>query len=110
MSARGEIRMHCPMLMDTLVIADDARLAAQLSCRLSRPGCYLPVIDGPRLTRPDRHAEVLRRNNAAARAQGKVVYLAGLSTDAVARLSAVIPKSAIRTTTSPDQPEALPGG
>lgn len=64
-----------------LVIADDAQLAAQISCVLARPGAYLPVIDGPRLTRPDRDAEVVRRNNAAARVKPSLVLLAGLSDD-----------------------------
>src|SRR5216684_216444 len=71
--------MKCPIISKTLVIADDARLAAQVSCAIARSGSYLPIIDGPRLTRPDRHLEVIRRNNAAARAKPDHIILAGLS-------------------------------
>lgn len=69
----------CPTLLRSLVIADDARLAAQVSCVFGRPGVYLSVIDGPRLTRPDHEAEVIRRNNAAARMKANLVVFAGLS-------------------------------
>jgi len=71
--------MKCPPISDVFIFADDARLAAQLSCALARPGVYLPVCDGPRLQRPDRDAEVIRRHNAAARARTNNAYMAGVS-------------------------------
>jgi hypothetical protein len=43
-----------------------AHFAAQISCILARSGAYLPVVEGPRLTGPDRDAEIVRRNNAVA--------------------------------------------
>ena len=70
--------MKCPPILDRIIFADDAKLAAQLSCELSRPGFYLPVCDGPRLQRPDRNIELVRRHNAAGRARANVAYLAGL--------------------------------
>jgi hypothetical protein len=60
--------MKCPPISKIFIFADDAKLAAQLSCMLARPGLYLPVCDGPRLQRPDRDTEIIRRHNAAARA------------------------------------------
>ncbi|MCC6789060.1 MAG: hypothetical protein IT547_14595 [Hyphomonadaceae bacterium] len=78
--------MKCPTLLPTVVISDDAELAAMLTCALARPGAYLPVIDGPRMTRDDSQAEVTRRNNAVARARAKEVYYAGLGADAEAAL------------------------
>jgi hypothetical protein len=68
----------CPVLLDQIIFSDDAQLAARLSCFLARPGFYLPVIDDPRMQRPDREAEVIHRTNVAARARAKQVYLAGL--------------------------------
>jgi hypothetical protein len=56
--------MSCPILLPTLVIADNARLAAQISCIRATPGAYLSVIDGPRLARPDADQEVFRRISA----------------------------------------------
>ena len=64
----------------------DAQLAAQLSCVFSRPGAYLPVIDGPRMAREDRDAEVTRRNNAVVRANAVDVLYAGLPAEADAAL------------------------
>jgi hypothetical protein len=58
---------------------DHAQLAAQVSCVVARSGNYLPIMDGPRLTRLDRQVEVIRRNNAAARAKPDNIILAGLS-------------------------------
>jgi len=71
--------MKCPPISECFVFADDAKLAAQVSCALASPGVYLPVCDGPRLQRPDRDAEVIRRHNAAARARTNTAYMAGLS-------------------------------
>jgi len=33
--------MNCPPISDRFIFADDAKLAAQLSCALSQPGVYL---------------------------------------------------------------------
>jgi hypothetical protein len=74
--------IRCPILSKTIVIADNARLAAQASCVLARAGAYLPIVDGPRLTRPDRNAEVIRRNNAAGRAKPDRIILVGISDEA----------------------------
>jgi hypothetical protein len=71
--------MKCPPISEIFIFANDAKLAAQLSCALARPGVYLPVCDGPRLQRPDRDAEIIRRNNAAARARTNTAYMAGVS-------------------------------
>ena len=71
--------MRSPTLSRTIVFSDAPRLAAQVSCILARPGCYLPVVDGPRMTRPDARAEVTRRNNAAARTRATQIILAGLA-------------------------------
>lgn len=76
-----------------MIVADDARLAAKLSCFYSRPGCYLPILDGPRMARPDAYNEVIRRNNAIARAQAKGVFLAGLSPEARQALEQAIPET-----------------
>jgi hypothetical protein len=75
--------MKCPPISRSLVIADDARLAAQMSCALARPGYYLPIIEGPRMSRTDHEAEVVRRNNAASRAKPDAIFLTGLSDDSI---------------------------
>ena len=79
--------MNCPPISDRFIFADDAKLAAQLSCALSQPGVYLPVCDGPRMQRPDREIEVLRRHNAVGRAWANIVYMAGLPDSAFDALS-----------------------
>jgi hypothetical protein len=79
--------MNCPPISDRFIFADDAKLAAQLSCALSQPGVYVPVCDGPRMQRPDREIEVLRRHNAVGRAWANIVYMAGLPDSAFDALS-----------------------
>jgi hypothetical protein len=83
--------VKCPTIADTLVFADDAQLAAKVSCILARPASYLPVIDGPRLQRPDRDHEVIRRGNAAARSKAERFVFAGLTPDSVGALGTAIP-------------------
>jgi hypothetical protein len=80
--------IKCPLMSPNLVIADDARLAARLSCALSETGRYLPVIEGPRMSRADSDAEIARRNNAASRVKPEVIFLAGLPDDTAAALTA----------------------
>jgi hypothetical protein len=80
-------KMDCPLLLKTVVISDDEKLAAQLSCLFARPGHYLTVLDGPRMAIHDPHAEVIRRNNACARVKPARIVLAGLSQVADAALT-----------------------
>jgi len=70
--------MRCPSIASSFVIADDARLAAQLSCRLAKADTYLPVVGGPLLFRGDGGGEVARRNNSASRANAKSMLFVGL--------------------------------
>ena len=72
----------------TLVIAEDARRAAQISCALTPPGHYLPVAEGPRFLPPDPTAELARRNNAAARVRPESIFMTGLSDKAFDALTA----------------------
>jgi hypothetical protein len=79
--------MKCPPISDKFIFADDAKLAAELSCTLSVPGVYLPVCDGPRMQRPDRDLEVLRRHNAMGRTPANVAFMASLPDNAFDALS-----------------------
>jgi|GEM_PF-1374296 hypothetical protein len=69
----------CPLMHRALVIGDDAQLLAQISSVLARKNSYLPILDGPRIQRPDADAEVIRRNNAAARVAPSAIFFAGLT-------------------------------
>ncbi|THD57114.1 MAG: hypothetical protein E8A46_01855 [Bradyrhizobium sp.] len=82
----------CPPLSDTIVFSDNARLAARLSCVLAKPRAYLPVIDGPRMQRPDREAEVIHRTNAVARSRARRVFLAGLTDKSADALTQKLPR------------------
>lgn len=62
------VGMGRPQISETIIFADGAKLAAQLSCVFAHRGTYLPVCDGPRIQRPDGDSEVVRQHNAAARA------------------------------------------
>lgn len=62
-----------------MIVSDDPELAAALSSALARRDTYLPVLDGPRLTRPDRSSEIVRRIATIAHAGSKSTFLAGLS-------------------------------
>jgi len=85
--------VQCPAFASSLIVADDDRLAAELSAILARPGTYVPVLDGPRLQRPDGESEVVRRNNAAARVQPRQIFLAGLSRESELSFRGRFPRS-----------------
>ena len=78
---------QCPSLHSALLIGDHPRLIAEASTVLASKKHYLPIIDAPRLQRPDSEDEVARRYNVAARTQPKAIFLAGLSDEAAARLA-----------------------
>lgn len=85
------MQIKCPALSTDAIISDDPELAAALSSALARRDTYLPILDGPRLTRPDRASEVARRIAPLARAGTKSTLLAGLSEDARAALIDKLP-------------------
>jgi hypothetical protein len=72
------VRSHVPKPQQTVLIGDDAHLLAELSAILGRKRTYLPVLDGPRIHRPDLDQEVIRRNNAVALIQPERILFAGL--------------------------------
>jgi hypothetical protein len=47
------VTQRIPTFAKTAIIGNDARLLAQMSSVLAHKGSYLPVLDGPRTTRPD---------------------------------------------------------
>ena len=83
--------VQCPKISEIAVIADDAHLAAQLSCVLAVSGKYLPILEQPRLTRPDRDAEVIRCTNALARSKAKHFIFAGVGDITSTALSVGVP-------------------
>ena len=70
-----------PLFETTAIVSGNASLAAQLSSLFTRTGRYLPVLDGPRMTRPDATNEVVRRRNALVMARPERVLLAGIAED-----------------------------
>jgi hypothetical protein len=88
--------MKIPAFNQTALICDDPEMAAQLCVALSTKGTYLPVMDGPRLTRPDAEAEVIRRVNALVDAKTKKVVLAGCTERVCQSLSDHFPASRLK--------------
>jgi len=83
--------VKCPALSTDAIVSDDAELAAALSSALARRDLYLPVLDGPRLMRPDRASEVVRRVATIAQAGTKSTLLAGLAAEARNALTDKLP-------------------
>src|SRR3981189_1850246 len=102
--------MACPPIVRSLVIAEDPRLAAQISCVLAVPGQYLPVVEAPRLLHPDPSAELARRNNAAGRVRPHSIFMTGVSDtpyDALAGRLAGPLKALIRRISTSEEIERL---
>lgn len=73
-----------PAFQPTALVTDDAVLAARVSALFARPGRYFPVLDGPRMARPDGDNEVVRRRNAIVMVAPDQVLLGGLAPSALA--------------------------
>lgn len=100
--------LKCPNLHRTAIVTDDPYLAARFSCALARRRFYVAVLDGPRMSRDDAKAEVIRRNNALARLGAKEAILAGLSDEGAAAMVARLPKKYARRCTADDVPAFAP--
>jgi hypothetical protein len=70
--------MPPPRFAPLVLVGDDALLLAELTTLLAKRTAYLPILNGPRLQRPDREHEVIRRANAIAKVQPQSVIFAGL--------------------------------
>lgn len=70
--------LRTPSFEPSVLVTDDVLLAAQISALFTRPGSYFPVMDGPRMFRPDANNEALRRRNAMVMAGARHVLLGGL--------------------------------
>ena len=99
--------MKCPPIRKLAILSDDAELAARLSCVFNRPGYYLPILDGPRMTRPDGRGEAVRRNNAIAKAGVMRIALADLTAEQHDAMASLLPSKSILTITANELDEAL---
>src|SRR5215470_3604531 len=101
---------RCPTILPVLAIADDARLAAQISCRFATPGAYFPIIDGPGPNGSGQGDDLIRKNDAALRAKPSVILLAGLSDDsceAISRNFAPVLKARLERIKAPSDVDKL---
>lgn len=79
--------MRTPPIADVMMIADDPYIAATASSLLAKPGFYLPVIEGPRMGRPNHETEVILCNNTVALSRCTRIVFAGLEAAAEAALT-----------------------
>jgi hypothetical protein len=75
-----------PSFEHSILITDDPLLAAQISSLFRRPHHYFPVMDGPRMKRPDADNEVVRRRNAIIKTGARNVLLGGMLPQATAAM------------------------
>lgn len=61
-------------------------LAARISALFVRPGRYLPIMDGPRMSRPDADNEAVRRRNAMVMTGARQVLMGALPLSAVSAI------------------------
>lgn len=75
-----------PSYEHSVLVTDDPLLAARISALFVRPGRYLPIMDGPRMSRPDADNETVRRRNAMVMTGARQVLMGGLSPSAVSAI------------------------
>lgn len=92
-----------PTVLPLLVIGDDFRLLAQAATILARKHAYLPLLEGPRVQRPDADAEVIRRNNAAVRIQPRQIIFSGLPQSTCDLFSGLFPSTRTQRITTVDE-------
>lgn len=88
--------MRIPTFNPCTLVCNEPELAAQLSVALSMKGTYLPLMDGPRLSRHDAEGEVIRRTNAIAAAQSKKIVVVGCSEQVSQSLKGRVPAEIVK--------------
>lgn len=83
--------INVPVFESAFIIGDDACLAAEVSSFFNRARHYVPVSDGPRMTRPDWSNEVISRRNSIVKARPAKLLVTGLSEQASAAVTAALP-------------------
>lgn len=78
--------LSVPSFEHSVLVTDDPLLAARISALFTRPGRYLPVMDGPRMARPDADNEVVRRRNGMVMTGARQVLLGGVAPQAAAAM------------------------
>lgn len=94
--------MKTPPIQKLAIMTDDAGLAARLSCVYNRRGFFLPVLDGPRMARPDGRSEAVRRNNAIVKAGVTKVVVGDLTLEQYEAMSSLFPPKSIMALTKND--------
>lgn len=84
-------KFESPALHAAIIMGEDPFLIARLSALIAQKGKYLSIIDGPRVTRPDAEAEVIRRKNAVARTKAKKIIIAGIPGEIAGRFAPHFP-------------------
>ncbi len=67
-----------PIFEKVAIVGDKPKLVAELASLFTRPGRYLTVMDGPRMSRSDASNEVIRRTNALVMAKPHRILFADL--------------------------------
>lgn len=89
-----------PSFQNLLLIVDDPQLAAEASAILREKGKYLPIIDGPRMQRPDVSQEVTRRINVAARLKPNLIIFLGIEAATIQHFQNSFPSKIVRSCNS----------
>lgn len=92
----------CPKISKTIVFGDHPQLLAKVSSLFSKKNTYLPVIDGPRMSREDAMSEIVRRYNVAARIQPSVIIFAELSPKTCDKFEGYFPPKIVHRITKVD--------
>ena len=78
--------LSIPSFEHSVLVTDTPLLAARISALFTRPGRYFPVMDGPRMARPDANNEVIRRRNGTVMTGARQVLLGALVPQAAAAM------------------------
>ncbi len=77
-------------LSKIVLVTDNPSLAASISSGLAETGTYFPVLEGPRMLRPDADNEVIRVANAIHSLQPKLVLYGDMSEEVSSQIAEII--------------------
>ena len=98
-----------PKVSKNVCITDDIDLAIKFSQLFNQKNYYLPIIESPRITRPDASNEAIKINNSIAQVQPHRIIFGNLNEEEKNLFQKRFPEKIVQIIKSPNELEKMPG-
>ena len=103
------MKYFIPKVSKSVCITDDINIAIKFSLLFNQKNYYLPIIDAPRITRPDASNEAIKINNSIAQVQPHKIIFGNLKEKEISLFKNRLPEKLTNIIKSPNELEKIKG-